>query len=361
MAHLAFDRRFGRSVALLAAFAVAVLPMAALAQAQSPQSEEEEETPPEATPANPATPAQPAPGTTAPAAPAPGMLKPKATGTGEALKPQGANQGYLEGRAEVESPNEEIDTVQKKNYKAANRFEVTVYPGALQLNSKFTNADGVAIGVDYALQENFALQLLGLFNYAGSWTPLTGELNDNKARPEAADELLLQAGLVAGFEVAPIYGKFAFYNGTLAQFRFVLNAGAGVGTTQVQLTGATEGAPNNPTTYGSTGTRFLGNLGVGFRILLGERFALRLEIRDLLYTARVDSIDGCSDADFIAIQNAMGSSNIPGVSSGCNTAPFKGQSIPALQALNVAQKLVEDNSSDVVNNIIFFAGLSYLF
>ena len=96
------------------------------------------------------------------------------------------------------------------------------------LYTSFVNADGVAIGVDYALQENFALQILGLYNYIGSWTPLTGELNDNKARPEAADELLLQAGLVGGFEVAPIYGKFAFYNGTLAQFRFILNAGAGI-------------------------------------------------------------------------------------------------------------------------------------
>jgi outer membrane beta-barrel protein len=348
MAHLALDKRFRIPVALMTALVVAALP--ALALAQVPGAEEEEETPAE-TPANPANPAQP----TTPGAATPGTAAKPKTGTAEARKPLGENQGYLEGRAEVESPNEEIDTVQKKNYKAANRFEVTLYPGALQLNSKFTNADGVAIGVDYALQENFALQILGLYNYVGSWTPLTGELNDNKSRPEAADELLLQAGLVGGFEVAPIYGKFAFYNGTLAQFRFVLNAGAGVGLTQVQLSGSTEASPTSTTTYGSTGLRFLGNLGVGFRILLGERFALRLEIRDLLYTARVDSINGCSNADLTAISMQ----ETP--SSGCNAAPFTGNSAQAQKALYIAQKLVEDNSSDVVNNIIFFAGLSYLF
>jgi outer membrane beta-barrel protein len=356
----ALDMRF-RPFALLAALAVATLPPAAFAQSQSDEDEENPTTNPQpATPATPATPA-PAPGMLSPNA---GTQKPKATGTAEAAKPAaGVDQGYLEGRAEAESPNEEIDTVQKKNYKAANRFEITVYPGAIQLNSKFTNSDGVALGVEYALQENFALQVMGFYNYLGSWTPLTGELNDNHARPLAADQLMLVGGAVAGFEVAPIYGKFAFYNGTLAQFRFVLNAGAGVGFSQVQLSGTTEGEPNNTTTYGSTGLRFLGNLGIGFRILLGERFALRLEIRDLLYTARVDSIDGCNAQDLNDSQ-ITGQPGKP--SDGCDKAVFEGANgakptQQQSQSLFVAQKLVADNSSDVVNNIIFFAGLSYLF
>src|SRR5581483_12296528 len=118
--------------------------------------EEENPTP---APENPSTtPAQVKP---AQPATAPGMAKPRA-GVAEAKKPQAGaavEQGYLEGRAEAESPNEEIDTVQNKNYKAANRFELTLYPGAIQLNSKFTNADGIALAVDYALQENFALQI----------------------------------------------------------------------------------------------------------------------------------------------------------------------------------------------------------
>jgi outer membrane beta-barrel protein len=352
----ALDMRFGRPFALLAALAVATLPPAAFAQSQSDEDEENPTTAPQ-TPA-PATP-PPAPGMLSPST---GNQKPKA-GTAEAAKPvTGADQGYLEGRAEAESPNEEIDTVQKKNYKAANRFEVTVYPGAIQLNSKFTNSDGIALGVEYALQENFALQAMGFYNYVGSWTPLTGELNDNHARPLAADQLMLVGGAVAGFEVAPIYGKFAFYNGTLAQFRFVLNAGAGVGFSQVQLSGTTEAEPTNTTTYGSTGLRFLGNLGVGFRILLGERFALRLEIRDLLYTARVDSIDGCNAQDLNNSSIVPGKTLAP--SSGCDAAVFGTngkQTQQQASSLFVAKNLVADNSSDVVNNIIFFAGLSYLF
>jgi outer membrane beta-barrel protein len=365
MTSWAFDMRFGRPLALLAAIAVAAVPPAAFAQSQSDEDEENPTTTPETPATTPATPAT-APGMLSPTATPPGTAKPKAPGAAEAAKPAtplGVNQGYLEGRAEVESPNEEIDTIQKKTYKAANRFEVTVYPGALQLNSKFVNADGVALGVDYAVQENFALQVLALYNYIGSWTPLTGELYDNHARPEAADQLLLQGGFLGGFEVAPIYGKFAFYNGTLAQFRFVLNAGAGVGFTQVQLSGSTEGAPGNATTYASTGARFLGNLGVGFRVLLGERFALRLEIRDLLYTARVDSIDGCNAQDLN--ESTIVVPGGPAPSSGCNKSVFEGangaQTTQQKTELFVAQKLVGDNSSDVVNNIIFFAGLSYLF
>ena len=123
----------------------------------------------------------------------------------------------------------------------------------------------------------------------------------------------------------------------------------------MQLSGSTQANPTLATTYGSTGLRFLGNLGAGFRILLSERFALRLEIRDLVYTARVDSINGCDATDL---------TNIPSggpVSSGCNSSTFTGKSGTASTALNIAQRLVGDNSSDVVNNIIFFAGLSYLF
>src|SRR5208283_1483575 len=102
----------------------------------------------------------------------------------------------------------------------------------------------------------FSLQVLGLWNYFGGWSPLTGELLDNHARPEAADQIILQGGVVAGFEVSPLYGKFAYYENRLAQFRFVLNAGAGVGFTEVQLSGATTRFPNNASTFGSTGPRF---------------------------------------------------------------------------------------------------------
>jgi outer membrane beta-barrel protein len=270
--------------------------------------------------------------------------------------------GYLRGLAEAESPNEAIHVIERKTYEAAGRFEATLYPAALQLNSKFVNSDGVGVAVAYALQENFALQLLGLFNYLGTWAPLTGQLLDNNARPLAADQIILQGGAVGGFEVSPLYGKLAFYDGVLVHFRFVIDAGAGVGFTEVQLSGSTSKTPNGQNSFGSTGPRFLGNLGAGFRLLLGNRLALRLEVHDLLYTAKVDAIDGCNLSD-IAAASGAGTTSGAKISAGCDPTNFVdiANNPQHATAATVAKSLLGDNSSDVVNDLVFFAGLSFLF
>ena len=200
----------------------------------------------------------------------------KPAGEGEAAAPTEtkaaagpAQPGYLEGRAESTSPNELIHTVEKKTYTAAGHVEVTLYPAASSSTRSSPNTDGVALAVSYALQENMALQVMGFYNYVSGETPFNQAAPEPARPPEAADALSLDYGAVGAFEVAPIYGKFAFYQGVLAQFRFVLNAGAGFGHTIVQLTNGPDAAdPTAPAAqFGDAGLRFLGNLGVGFRIL----------------------------------------------------------------------------------------------
>lgn len=308
---------------------------------------------------------KPSGGWTTPPPAAPAAPKPSEEGEEEKVpaappKPApaeapGPQAGYLEGRAESTSPNELVHTVEKKTYTAAGEFEATLYPAAIQLNSKFTNTDGIAVAVSYAIQENMALQLMGFYNYVAGETAFNEELLNLHARPEAADALTLDYGAAAAFEVAPIYGKFAFYQGALAQFRFVLNAGAGFGHSNVQLTNGPDAAdPTAPAAqFGDTGFRFLGNLGVGFRILIGSSVAIRLEVRDLLYTARVDHINGCTLDDVTDLQNGTAPAD-----SGCNLKSFNPNSATAL---TVAKDLLGDVSSDVVNDVVFFGGASILF
>ena len=40
-----------------------------------------------------------------------------------------------------------------------------------------------------------------------------------------------------------------------------------------------------PARFGDTGTKFLGPVGGGFRVQFGDSMAVRLEVRDLVYTA----------------------------------------------------------------------------
>jgi len=340
-----------RFFGLILTAALAALPARALAQAAPGAEEEEEEGQKAGTPAKGGKAATPTPPPAAPAATAPGAP----TAAAAAKPPQ--DLGYLEGRAEAESPNELISVVQRKSYTAAHKFEITLYPLMIQLNSKFVNTDGIGIAASYAVQENFALQLMAFWNYIGQWTPITGELLYNHARPQVNEQLILQGGAVASFEVAPIYGKFSFYDKSLVQWRFVLGAGAGVGQTAVQLTAPSSAGSDLPNTYGSTGLRFLGDIEAGFRLLIGERVAIRLEFRDFLFTSLVDSIDGCSANDI----SAIGMTPPGAISSGCNTSNFT----PGTRAHDVARAnagaYLSDKTASVVNNIMFVGGASLLF
>jgi outer membrane beta-barrel protein len=340
---------------LALALALALAPTRAWAQADEEEEDEAGKKAAPATPAPaakakeaaPATPAAPTPsGTPAAAAARPAAAAPVAA----VPQPATGDTGYLEGRTGSTSPNERISTIEKMGYTDAKKSEVILYPIALQINSNFTSTFGVALAYNYAIQENFALQLNFNYNYIAGNTAFGNSLIEQQVRPQGADALFLRAGATGGFEVAPIYGKFTFYEGSLIQFRFVVNAGAGVGLTQVQLTSPASASVID----GDAGVRFLGNLGLGFRIFLGEKVAIRLELRDQIYTARIDHINGCTLAQLNPPQGT--SPNL----AGCDKAAF-GTGNTQATAINTATHLLQDNSSAVLNNLLLFGGVSYLF
>ena len=122
------------------------------------------------------------------------------------------------------------------------------------------------------------------------------------AQAQSATSLLWVWGAMGAGRGGTHDGKFALFEGTLAQFSFVVNGGAGVGGTRHQLQGERkqvrpDGEVTLPPTYGDTGVRFMGSLGAGFRLRVGEHFAFRLEVRDVVYTARMETINGCNTKD----------------------------------------------------------------
>ncbi|MFN7131794.1 MAG: hypothetical protein ACK4N5_06910 [Myxococcales bacterium] len=79
--------------------------------------------------------------------------------------------------------------------------------------------------------------------------------------------------------------------------------------------------------------------------------ALRLEVRDVIYTARVDRINGCTFRDIDNLEKGLAAENVS-----CRGADFKFDEDKPL-----ARKLLEETSSDVLNNISFYGGFSFLF
>jgi outer membrane beta-barrel protein len=259
--------------------------------------------------------------------------------------------------APLGNSNVHVHIVERKPYMNEGRHELVLYPAIAQINSKFTTHVGAAATYAYHLFENLSLQLTPVFNYLNQESAFNAELIEKgHQQAQAATALLLQYGAVAGIEVTPMYGKFAVYEGVLGHFTFVLNAGAGVGHTRIQLRpevdtncGGANQAQCRDASFGDTGFKFLGSVGGGFRVFLGERAAVRLEVRDLIYTARVDRIDGCSYDDLNAI--AAG-----GAAPNASCKPDSN-----LDDRQLAKLLLKETSSDVLNNISVYTGFSFLF
>ncbi len=256
-----------------------------------------------------------------------------------------------------------VHTVERKPYPTSGQHELALYPAVAQLNGAFTEHLGAAATYSYHLFETLSLQVTPIVNYVNRESSFNQEIIDKgHQQAQAATALLLQAGALAGLEVAPLYGKFALFDGLLAHFSVVLSAGAGVGSTRVELRGTqTQGcdpaAGCAAASFGDTGLKLLGSVGAGFRVALGGRAALRLEVRDLVYSARVDRINGCTFQDLDLIQ----AGGAP-VSAGCKAAT-KAQGGPWAREDDraLAAGLLRTTTSDVVNNVSLYAGLSFLF
>jgi hypothetical protein len=124
----------------------------------------------------------------------------------------------------------------------------------------------------------------------------------------------------------------------------------------------------SPATFGDTGLRFMGSLGAGFRLGIGEHFAIRLEVRDVVYTARVERVNGCDATDLKAMDTALKSGKDPStvtVNGSCDVATFTGTydgtDIKRSNDVPLAYNLVKTPSSDVLNNIGLYLGVSFIF
>lgn len=336
------------------------------AEAAEPASEPAAEAPaPESTP-------EQAPGVAEPDAPAPPDDAP--TLASESPRTTEARQQRLVNGAPLFNPNVSVHIVQKKRFADEGRHELALFPATVQVNGKYTNHAGSALQYIYHLQENFAFQVMGQYNWYSNESNFNLELIDKvREQAQAASSLLLVWGAQAGVEVTPLYGKFAFLNDSLAQFSVVLSGGAGVGSTRhlirPEVANEVEGQSFTvPARFGDTGTKFLGSVGGGFRLQFGESYALRMEVRDLIYTARVDKVDGCNLADFEALEAARASNQdfaSLSLTGSCNYEKFDGVDPDTKknyrEDIILGRDLVAEPSSDVLNNISFYAGFSILF
>lgn len=286
---------------------------------------------------------------------------------------EGAHWKLISG-APIGDPNVAVHTVEEKAQAEAGRFEFVLYPVSAQVNGGFTQHFGTMGAFIWHLQERFGLFVTG----GGNWYAAESSFNEELATragvvAQSAASLLWTWGVAGGVEVAPVYGKFALFDSTLVHFELIVNGAAGAGGTAHMIKPVTRRSDGtmSPASYGDTGVKFLGSLGLGVRVRIGAHWALRLELRDVVYTARVSSVNGCGVDDLSAIDSAAATGQDPAnatVSAGCQLSRFSGRTAAGDARSNEARLALDllkgpggVPSSDVLNNVGLSLGVSVTF
>lgn len=262
--------------------------------------------------------------------------------------------------AQTPAPDVRVHVVEKRPFTEAQRWELSFF-GNAQVNPKFTQHAGVALELAYHLRENFAAQLgLLYFPYAVQ-SGLSEELLTRAGvAPDAAEAFLLRGAVLGGVELMPIYGKLDVFDGRILRLGVYLNAGLGAARTRLQLRPAAD--PTTGRTFGDTGYRPIASLGAGLRVFLGDRFTVRLELRDLAYSGYVSRVNGCNLADVSKIEAAEAAGGAAsGLSGGCDERAFGAPGTAAQLNAGAARNLLTTPSADVINNLAFQGGVSWLF
>jgi outer membrane beta-barrel protein len=248
-----------------------------------------------------------------------------------------------------------VHAIERRPFTEAGRWELSAF-APVQVNSLFTFHAGAALELAYHLRENLAVQVGVLWNPVAIRSGLAEEMVTKVSQePLAAETLLLQGAVLAGLELMPVYGKISLFDGRILRFGIYLNAGLGAGQTRLELRPADQAGGR---TFGAVGPRLVGGLGLGARAFLTERFTLRLELRDLVYSAYVSRVNGCNLDDAKKIQSTGASAP---VSAGCDPGAFGDTAKEIKENASHARWQLDSPSADVLNNLAAYAGLSYLF
>jgi outer membrane beta-barrel protein len=253
-----------------------------------------------------------------------------------------------------------IHVLEKRPFTEAGRWELSFF-GMTQVNPKFTVHDGFSAEIAYHMRENLAVQLGASFFPIARQSTLSEELLTKASEaPESAEAFLLQGDLVGGLELMPVYGKLNVFDGKILRLGVYLNAGLGVAKTRLQLRPSTD--PTTGRTFGDTGIRPMASLGAGLRVFVTEQFTVRLELRDLAYSGYVSQVNGCNlqDVQKIEAAEALGQT-ATGLSGGCDERAFGSPGQTAKLNAAGAKDLLAKPSAEVINNIAFQGGVSWLF
>ena len=208
--------------------------------------------------------------------------------------------GPLKGFGRISDNEETIFAVQRKAYLIKGKFELTPFLAA-SFADRFVQTFAPAASVTLHVAENFGLELFGAYFFPDESGLTNDILIKFKLRSDTAKltQMLWAAGL--GVIWSPVYGKVRVLGGSLGNFAFYIGAGFALGQTRVQCDPGRQLDPErgfddpvcgmatgiNEAVYEPATLRPMASISGGVRFNFSSSFALRFEVKDYLFTARV--------------------------------------------------------------------------
>lgn len=178
-----------------------------------------------------------------------------------------------------------VKPVSGQLYTKSGKLELTP-SGTFSLNDSFFTKYMGGLKLDYHLSEFFSLGVTGVFGTSGTTGSTSVCATNQPCRSATQDQLNQVPGdikWIAGAEIAfsPVYGKLNVFAEKAVHFDLSILGGADVVNYRdvLSLSAAAGTTPGNVSTLG-------GHLGLGARVFLARFMALRLEVKDLVYSVK---------------------------------------------------------------------------
>ncbi len=185
-----------------------------------------------------------------------------------------------EEKKEVEVREDRIKSIQRRAFLKYNRWELTP-TFCLSLNDAFYQRMGVGAAGAYHVADALGFEIQGIY-IIDFRTDMVGYFQRaNQALPRVSQ---MRYYFMGSLLWSPLYGKLSFFTNDIVPFDAYLIGGMGMVST-------------------STGAKLAGNLGLGLRYFVTSWLAIKLEVRDLIYTDRFHLEE--SNANYTDIQNQL--------------------------------------------------------
>ena len=176
---------------------------------------------------------------------------------------------------------EQVYAVQQVFALRVRRFELQPY-WALTLNDQFVSHPGPGLGLNYWITQVLAVGVNGTW-YAGLNQDSQFNFETRRAARIAVPLTEYQWGAAADFTYVPVAGKFAGFSDFIFQYDAYVVGGVGALSTRPIPTVD----PDNRTSSFEPKLAF--HAGIGLRIFFSRWFAADLEVRDYMFSDKIES------------------------------------------------------------------------